>query len=552
VRGGASRVCNGITACSLLTTRAPRRAHHSRRAARGAGATALSNLLLDAYLTAEEQRSFVAQMIEVDVSTGDVIIREGEKGNNFFLVARGECAVTLGGNLVRTLTVGANCGELGLLEDTARTVTVTVCMRCPVVARTNAAAARVASLILRIRAPARAGLVRARQAAAHASHMFHEPAGQSHGREAQDASAVSRASARLVYALVPTSPVAVRAECRCHPSGGPGPTPRDAHPPLTSAPRARSAAKTKPFEMHALVDTAVLTSYAPGATVVRKGDVVGHFRIVRDGCVCSDSGAALHACEYFGEMAIFTRRASESTMTASTVRGAVCVEWSASHFLAYVSLNAFQEEKAQQERAMARTDPGAGGLSARARRVAESAEASRATSRTASLGGERALPLAPSVRGSVVPHGRPVAGRPQQVAMRLFRAARRKVLMFARLDDEQLDQLHAVMAEHFVDPKTVVLVEGEKGARPLADACAPRAAHPHRARATVRTPARRRACHVRRRQPLLLCVFGHARRVLVDQCSERRARPFLWRGRLVWRARAHVQLPAHSDGHRAY
>lgn len=113
---------------------------------------------------------------------------------------------------------------------------------------------------------------------------------------------------------------------------------------------------------------------------------------------------------------------------------------------------------------MARTDPT--GTSSRARRMAESAEASNAKVKTASVITER-VPVQ-GAHSSVVPQGRPVAGRPQQVALNEFRAACKKVLVFARLDDDQLDQLHAVMVEHAVDAGTVVLVEGEKGAAPRA------------------------------------------------------------------------------------
>lgn len=78
-----------------------------------------SNAVLSSYLTPSEQLDFVALMLEVNVKRGDVVIRQGEKGNNFFLVAQGQCIVSKDGNPIRMLTAGANCGELGLLVSAA-------------------------------------------------------------------------------------------------------------------------------------------------------------------------------------------------------------------------------------------------------------------------------------------------------------------------------------------------------------------------------------------------------------------------------------------------
>lgn len=138
-------------------------------------------------------------------------------------------------------------------------------------------------------------------------------------------------------------------------------------------------------------------------------------------------------------------------LTAPSLPAPLCVA-----ARSYVPLNAFLEQKVQQENAMARPDLGAAGLGSRSRRMAESAESDGACA-----GGEgNALPVSPK---SLVPQGRPVAGRPQQVALCVFRAACRKVLVFARLDDAHFDQLHSVMVEHVVDAGTVVLNEGEQG-----------------------------------------------------------------------------------------
>lgn len=106
---------------------------------------------------------------------------------------------------------------------------------------------------------------------------------------------------------------------------------------ILSCPPSRRAAKIKAFELHALADTAIVKTYAPGAVITRQGDAVNRFYIVREGCVSASNGTSLQVCDHFGEVEIFTKRASEGTMTASSVRGAVCLEWALGHFVAYAA-----------------------------------------------------------------------------------------------------------------------------------------------------------------------------------------------------------------------
>jgi CRP-like cAMP-binding protein len=84
------------------------------------------NALLDAYLTDTEQELLVNLMTEVIVDADEVVIRQGEVGNNFFLIAEGECTVSIDDvDIGHPLTAGDNCGEIGLIEQTTRTATVT-------------------------------------------------------------------------------------------------------------------------------------------------------------------------------------------------------------------------------------------------------------------------------------------------------------------------------------------------------------------------------------------------------------------------------------------
>ena len=58
------------------------------------------------------------------VSAGDDVVREGERGDTFYVVAEGSLVVTSGGSRLRDLTAGDFFGEIALLRDVARTATV--------------------------------------------------------------------------------------------------------------------------------------------------------------------------------------------------------------------------------------------------------------------------------------------------------------------------------------------------------------------------------------------------------------------------------------------
>jgi len=63
--------------------------------------------------------------VTITVPQGQTVIREGEAGNQFFVITRGTVQVTRGGRPVAELGPGAYFGELALFDPAPRNATVT-------------------------------------------------------------------------------------------------------------------------------------------------------------------------------------------------------------------------------------------------------------------------------------------------------------------------------------------------------------------------------------------------------------------------------------------
>ena len=66
-----------------------------------------------------------ASLRPLRAAAGEAIVRQGEPGRLFYIVAAGEVDVTIDGHPVRTLEAGEGFGEIALLRSVARTATVT-------------------------------------------------------------------------------------------------------------------------------------------------------------------------------------------------------------------------------------------------------------------------------------------------------------------------------------------------------------------------------------------------------------------------------------------
>ncbi len=59
-----------------------------------------------------------------DYAAGETIFREGDKGDEFFVVKRGRVEIRLGNRLLETLGENEIFGEMALIDDSPRTATV--------------------------------------------------------------------------------------------------------------------------------------------------------------------------------------------------------------------------------------------------------------------------------------------------------------------------------------------------------------------------------------------------------------------------------------------
>jgi CRP-like cAMP-binding protein len=77
------------------------------------------------------------QTDDLDVAPGKVLAREGDFGDEFFVIESGSAEVTRGGEQLRELGAGDFFGELALLDEDRRTATVTATSPMEVIVMTR-------------------------------------------------------------------------------------------------------------------------------------------------------------------------------------------------------------------------------------------------------------------------------------------------------------------------------------------------------------------------------------------------------------------------------
>ena len=73
----------------------------------------------------KELGRLVKAMRDSRFNEGEVITTEGRSGVGFFLIEDGNATVSLRGEIVRTLGPGDHFGEIALIDEGARTATIT-------------------------------------------------------------------------------------------------------------------------------------------------------------------------------------------------------------------------------------------------------------------------------------------------------------------------------------------------------------------------------------------------------------------------------------------
>jgi len=85
----------------------------------------LRNVPLFSACTKQELARIAALTDHVEIKAGTVLTREGEPGNEAFIIASGKAEATLRGERLNVLGPGSAVGEMALLDRSPRSATVT-------------------------------------------------------------------------------------------------------------------------------------------------------------------------------------------------------------------------------------------------------------------------------------------------------------------------------------------------------------------------------------------------------------------------------------------
>jgi hypothetical protein len=114
----------GVGAVAVLGM--PRLRSMDRRLEAPAGLPLLQAIAMFAPLTPITLDALARALVRVEVASGDVVVREGDESDRFYVIESGSVRVTAAdGHLLREEGPGDYFGEIGLLRDVPRTATIT-------------------------------------------------------------------------------------------------------------------------------------------------------------------------------------------------------------------------------------------------------------------------------------------------------------------------------------------------------------------------------------------------------------------------------------------
>jgi CRP-like cAMP-binding protein len=98
----------------------------------GAPVEAILRVPLFSELSDDEAAQVAALFKQRSFKAGETVAREGSGGAAFFLIDSGEAVVTVGGQERRRLGAGESFGEIALIDEGARSATITAAseLRC--------------------------------------------------------------------------------------------------------------------------------------------------------------------------------------------------------------------------------------------------------------------------------------------------------------------------------------------------------------------------------------------------------------------------------------
>jgi MFS family permease len=116
----------GIAIGAVAVLGLPRMRSMDRRLEAPAGLPLLQAIPMFGPLSPVTVDALARALVRVEITTGDVVVREGDESDRFYVIESGRVHVTADdGHLLREEGPGDYFGEIGLLRDVARTATIT-------------------------------------------------------------------------------------------------------------------------------------------------------------------------------------------------------------------------------------------------------------------------------------------------------------------------------------------------------------------------------------------------------------------------------------------